>query len=160
MNRDLTVPESRRRLARGDESLHTSVIMDIQDLAVAREAMRTFRDGMASGAWKPFIAMLAPGFTMRVPVGELRGRVATREEAIHHFAALRLGGVRMRLSEAERTCVGESTVTFEVSVEGMLYGAPYINRLVFSLDIEDGKVTALREYFGELNRRMLAELPE
>jgi hypothetical protein len=133
--------------------------MDAEDLRIAHEALRTFREGMATGAWKPFIALLAPSFTMRVPVGELRGRDATRDEAIHHFGALRLGRVRLNLSDPGRTCVGDRTVTFELDVAGTLYGAPYANRLVLSFDVEAAQLTSMREYFGEINRHMLEELP-
>jgi hypothetical protein len=133
--------------------------MNAEDLTIAHEALRTFREGMATGSWKPFIGLLAPSFTMQVPVGELRGRDATREDAIHHFAALRLGRVRLNLSEPSRTCVGDGTVTFELDVAGTLYGAPYANRLVLSFDVAGAQVTAMREYFGEISRPMLEALP-
>jgi ketosteroid isomerase-like protein len=131
--------------------------MEPEILTTARDALGRFRAGWATGAWKPFIELLAPGFTMRVPIGELRGRVASRDEAVQHFHLLRLAGVRLVVGEPTRTALGDSTVTFELEVSGSLYQRPYRNRLALSLDVEGGKITSLREYFGDLDPDILRE---
>ena len=131
--------------------------MDQSDIEAAHEALRHFRAGWATGAWKPFIEMLAPEFIQRVPIGELRGRDAGRDETVHHFGVLRLSGVRLQLGEPTRTAAGGGTVFFEVEVHGQMYGRPYDNRLALSFDVAGGKLTAMREYFGELDLEILRE---
>ena len=125
-------------------------------LQTAALAMRHYRAGWATGGWKPFIELLAPSFEQRVPIGELRGRVSKRDEAVHHLQALRLSGLRLELGEPFRVCAGDRTATFELEVSGSLYDLPYHNRIVISLDVEGGLVTAMREYFGELDPEILA----
>jgi ketosteroid isomerase-like protein len=129
-------------------------------VTVALDAMERFRSGWASGSWKPFIELLSSDFEMRVPVGELRGRVVGREEAATHFQKLRLMRVRLTVGEPTRTTVGDGTVMFEVQVNGTLYGLPYRNNLAFAFDVRDGKVCGLREYFGDLDRDILAKALE
>jgi ketosteroid isomerase-like protein len=131
--------------------------MEAEILAIAREGLERFRAGWSAGRWKPFIELLSADFTMRVPIGELRGRVATRAEAAHHFQLLRLAGIRLAIGEPTRTAVGGGTVVYELEVSGSLYQRPYRNRLVLSLDVAGGRITALREYFGELDPEILRE---
>jgi ketosteroid isomerase-like protein len=126
-------------------------------LTVARDAMDRFRSGWANGSWKPFIEMLSSDFQMRVPVGQLRGRVVGREEAAVHFQKLRLMRVRLTIEAPTRTTVGDGTVMFEVAVSGTLYGLPYRNHLAFAFDVRDGELCGLREYFGDLDRDILSK---
>lgn len=129
----------------------------MDDLEIAKDALAKFRHGWESGEWKPFVDLLAPGFTQRVPIGELRGREVGYDETKRHFRALRLMGLRLALGEPTRTTSGAGTVVFEVPVSGQLYGKPYQNRLVLSFDVADGKLTAMREYFGDLDPEILRE---
>jgi ketosteroid isomerase-like protein len=124
---------------------------------LAREAMDRFRQGMATGSWKPFIELLAPDFTMRVPVGELRGHNAGREEAVQHFSKLRLMRVRLSLGEPTTETTDGRTTIFELEVTGTLYGRPYRNHLAFAFDVEGGKVRAMREYFGDLDSEIVSK---
>lgn len=130
------------------------------EVAVARAALDRFRVGWATGSRRPFLELLAEGFCMRVPIGALRGRTVGREEAAHHFQALRLARVRLALGEPTTVAVGERSVLFELEVSGTLYDLPYRNRLAFAFDVEGERVTGLREYFGELDRSLLARALE
>jgi ketosteroid isomerase-like protein len=129
----------------------------MENRPLARDAMEKFRHGMATGSWKPFIELLAPDFTMRVPVGELRGQDASREEAIQHFSKLRLMGVRLSLGEPTTATTDGRTTVFELEVTGTLYGRPYKNHLAFAFDVEGGKVRAMREYFGDLDTEIVSK---
>ena len=119
-------------------------------------ALQRYRAGWSTGSWAPFVELLSPGFTLCAPIGDLRGRAATRAEVVSHFKAMRLLGVRLQLGEPLRVASSDRNVTFELEVTGALYGLPYRNTIAISLDVEAGLVTALREYFGELDREILA----
>jgi ketosteroid isomerase-like protein len=116
-----------------------------------------FRQGWATGAWRPFLDLLAPSFVQRVPIGPLRGKDVGLDEARKHFRSLTLLGARLHFGEPSRVSVSASGAVFELEVSGELYGLPYRNHLALSLDVEDGRITAMREYFGDLDPGILAK---
>ena len=124
-------------------------------LSVAQLALEGFRAGWATGSWSAFLALLAEDYTQRVPLGEVRGRELSKREAVRHYRAMTLLGVRLQLGEPFRTAASDTGATFELEVSGELYGLPYRNRLALSFDVAAGRITALREYFGELDKDLL-----
>jgi ketosteroid isomerase-like protein len=126
-------------------------------LRVCLIGLQRFRDGWATGQWRPFLELLAPSFVQRVPIGPLRGRDVGLEEARRHFRSLTLLGARLQLAEPFRVAASEAGATFELEVSGELYGLPYQNRLALSFDVAEGRITRLREYFGDLDPAILAK---
>jgi ketosteroid isomerase-like protein len=126
-------------------------------LRIGRIGLQRFREGWATGAWRPFLELLAPSFVQRAPIGPLRGKDVGLDEARRHFRSLTLLGARLQLGEPFRVAASESGATFELEVTGELYGLPYRNRLALSFDVADGRITGLREYFGDLDPAILAK---
>jgi ketosteroid isomerase-like protein len=126
-------------------------------LRICLIGLQRFREGWATGQWRPFLELLAPSFLQRVPIGPLRGREVGLEEARKHFRSLTLLGARLQLGEPFRVAASGSGATFELEVTGELYGLPYRNRLALSFDVADGRITGLREYFGDLDPAILAK---
>lgn len=124
-------------------------------LRICSIGLQRFREGWATGAWRPFLDLLAPCFVQRVPIGPLRGREVGLDEARKHFRSLTLLGARLTLGEPSRVAVSESGAVFELEVKGELYGLPYRNHLALSLDVRGGRITAMREYFGDLDPAVL-----
>jgi hypothetical protein len=56
--------------------------------------------------------------------------------------------------------VGGSTVMFELQVTGTLYDLPYKNHLAFAFEVEGDRIRSLREYFGDLDRDIIAKALE
>jgi ketosteroid isomerase-like protein len=128
-----------------------------EPLRTCLEGLQRFREGWATGAWRPFLDLLAPSFVQRVPIGPLRGKDAGLEEARRHFRSLTMLGARLHLGEPSRVSVSERGAVFELEVTGELYGLPYRNHLALSLDVADGRITGMREYFGDLDPDILAK---
>lgn len=120
-----------------------------QPAAVARQAFEHLKEGLATGRWDPFFAMLADDFTFWFPSGKYlglhRGK-ATAMEFFRYVSASFPGGIRV--VEVLRETGSGQTFVFEFRDEGMLRGEPYKNRVALSLDVCGDKICGYREYFG------------
>ena len=117
-------------------------------LAVAHTAFEHFSDGLKSGRWEPFLAMLTDDFSFFFPVGQFKGAHQGKDEAREFFAYVHSvfpGGLTVLL---DRVMSNATTVVFEFRDEGEMRGAPYRNRVAVSFDVRDNQIAGYREYFG------------
>ena len=56
-----------------------------------------------------------------------------------------------RVGEPFRTTASGGTVVFEIEDGGTLMGKEFTNRVVFSMDVRDGRVSSFREYVGDVD---------
>ena len=117
-------------------------------LVVAHTAFGHFSHGLATGAWEPFLSMLADDFTFYFPVGQYHGAHTGMAKAREFFAYVHSvfpGGLAVTL---DRVMSNETTVVFEFRDEGEMRGAPYRNRVAVSFDVRGEQIAGYREYFG------------
>jgi ketosteroid isomerase-like protein len=121
--------------------------------AVASKAFEQFRQGLATGNWEPFLALLTEDFTFFFPTGKWQGLHRGKAEAREFFtyvASIFPEGIRV--VSVERVSVHETGAVFEFKDEGSLVLAgetrDYKNRVAVSFDVRGDKVAGYREYFG------------
>ena len=119
----------------------------IRDLAA--KAFGHFRDGLATGEWEPWLAMLADDFTFFFPTGKYQGLHHGRAKAAEFFAYVRSvypEGLQVTL---DHTTVEGTRAIFEFRSEGTLVlpteRRAYKNRVAVALEFRDGQVVAYRE---------------
>lgn len=121
---------------------------ELSTLEVAQQAFDSFTEGLHSGNWQPFLAMVADDITFWFPMGPYGGRnqgKARLAEFLAYVHACFPAGLTLTL---DRVTSNETTVVFEFRDEGQLRGEPYKNRVAVSFDVKDGLVCGYREYFG------------
>ncbi len=120
-----------------------------QTMQVAQKAFEHFKQGLATGKWQAFFAMLADDFTFTFPQGKYQGShqgKAIAEEFFTYVSQTFPAGIHV--VEVLRVTGNDKTVIFEFRDEGMLRGQPYKNRVAVSFDVCGEKICAYREYFG------------
>ena len=132
------------------KSLKTMSPTESEILTTAHNAFEKFSQGLATGEWQPFLAMLTDDFSFWFPVGKYQGLNVGKAKAEEFFQSVSTvfpGGLELTL---ERCTNSETTVVFEVRSQGNMLGHPYINQAAISFDIRGNQVCAYREYLGVL----------
>lgn len=117
-------------------------------LTIAREAFKHFSQGLATGEWEPFLAMLTDDFSFWFPVGEFHGLNQGKERARQFFQYASEAYSEGLTVTLDRVTSNENTVVFEFRDEGPMWGQPYKNRVAVSFDVREDKICFYREYFG------------
>jgi len=116
---------------------------------IARQGFEHFRQGLATGEWDAFLAMLSDDFTFRFPVGDWRGVHTGKDKAREFFQYVRkVYPDGLTVTNVQSVGISEHTVLFEFQDEGMLRGEPYNGHVVIAFDSDGEKITHYREYFG------------
>jgi ketosteroid isomerase-like protein len=116
------------------------------DLGTAREAMRRWTAGAATGDWSALLAMFDPDVTFHVPVTGFEG-IQHGVEAARRFFDHVADIIRAAL-HVDATFANGAQVGFEVAVRGTLHGEPFQQRLCIVFDVHDGAVRGFREYLA------------
>lgn len=124
--------------------------------ALAERAFGHFRDGLATGQWEPWLAMLHEDFSFFFPTGKYHGLHVGKAKAREFFAYVRSvypDGLKVTL---DATTIEGSRAIFEFRSEGTLVlpteRRAYKNRVAVAMEFRDGLVVAYREYFGSDGR--------
>jgi len=118
---------------------------------VALRAWAALAMGHRSGDFSDYVAMLSDDYSFSIPVGPFRGNNIGKERAQVFFDAVAAAKPNLTYREPLRICASEKTVVLEFDDDGDLGGVPYQNRIAASFDIEDGLISAYREYFGDVD---------
>ena len=117
--------------------------------AVADKAFDGLKQGLATGKWEAFFALLADDFTFWFPTGKYLGQHQGKAQAVEFFQYVSSafpGGIHV--VEVIRQSGSGNTFVYEFRDEGLLRGEPYKNRVAISLDVCGTKICGYREYFG------------
>jgi hypothetical protein len=113
---------------------------------IADAAMRHWTAGAATGDWTALVALLDPAVTFHVPVSGFTGTQHGVESATRFFAGL-TAMLRAQLTVTGRL-TGDGRTAFEVTVDGMLAGRPFEQRLCLVFVTGGGLVREFREYLA------------
>jgi ketosteroid isomerase-like protein len=122
---------------------------DTSAKAVADRAFDGLTQGLATGNWDSWFAMLSDDFTFWFPTGKYLGQHKGKAEAMEFYKYVSTafpGG--LKVTEVVRRSGGATTFVYEFRDEGTLRGEPYKNRVAISLDVCGSKICGYREYFG------------
>ncbi|MBX7219294.1 MAG: nuclear transport factor 2 family protein [Blastocatellia bacterium] len=121
-----------------------------QPREVAQQAFDHFKQGLATGTWNSFFAMLTDDFTFWFPIGKYQGLNIGKERAIEFFTYVSQTVYPKGLfAQLDRVTGSGSTVIFEFRDEGLLFGTePYQNRVAVAFEVRGEQICAYREYFG------------
>lgn len=125
--------------------------MSAELVSIARRAWEALAEGHRSGDFTRYVAMLSADYSFSIPVGPFRGMHRGLERAQAFFDAVAAANPHLTYREPLRICAAHNTVVIEFDDDGDFGGVTYRNRIVASFDIEDGLVTAYREYFGDVD---------
>ncbi|MCX6550670.1 MAG: nuclear transport factor 2 family protein [Acidobacteria bacterium] len=116
---------------------------------VADKAFEGLTQGLATGKWDGFFALLADDFTFWFPTGKYLGQHQGKAQAIEFFSYVSSAFPQgLRVTEVMRRSGSGQTFVYEFRDEGSLRGEPYKNRVAISLDVCGDKICGYREYFG------------
>ena len=117
--------------------------------AVAEEAFADFTSGLATGEWTPFLDRLSDDFTFHFPMGRYQGLNKGRDSAAEFFAFVsQVYSDGLFVDEVHGVTAEGTTVVFEFSDHGLMFGKPYANKVAISLDVCGERICGYREYFG------------
>lgn len=118
-------------------------------IAIAQTAFDFFSQGLASGEWQDFLAMLTEDFSFSFPVAPFQGKNVGKEKAAQFFNYVSqqvfTDGLFLTV---DRITSNETTVVFEVRSQGLMFGKPYQNQAAISFDIRGDLICGYREYLS------------
>lgn len=117
-------------------------------LKVATQAFQYFQQGLETGAWDSFLAMVTDDFSFWFPMGPYQGLNIGKARAADFFQSVREAFSNGLFLTLDRVTSNETTVVFEFRDEGEMWGTPYKNRVAVSFDVRGNQICAYREYFG------------
>ncbi len=121
---------------------------------IAQQAFDYLAQGWATGDFQPYIDMLSDQVRFWVPVGKQRSTSFGYESKEQMSARLwrhKETGDRLILSPPDHVTSNDTTVTFEFESQGTIANQPFKGRNAISFDIKDGKISGVREYFGDID---------
>ncbi|WP_242041841.1 nuclear transport factor 2 family protein [Alkalinema sp. FACHB-956] len=123
-------------------------------IAVAEMAFQQFSQGLATGEWQGFLAMLTEDFTFWFPIGAFQGENVGKARAAEFFQLVSQvfsPGLTLTIERMTyRTTPDGATVVFEVRSTGSMLGHPYSNQAAISFDVRGQQICGYREYLGVL----------
>jgi ketosteroid isomerase-like protein len=121
---------------------------------IADQAFECLQNIWQGEGHEPLLGLLAEEATYTMPAGQYRGEVTGKAQLAEMYQALRPYYVQSPLytERVLRVLADEQTVVYEFTNHAVFPGnVPYHNQITFSFDIKDGKVTAYREYIGDIS---------
>ena len=119
---------------------------------VAETAFHAFAQGLATGAWEPFLALLRDDFQFWFPAGPFKGWHQGRDTARAFLTQVSLKFPEGLHLDCQQVTSNATTVVFEVRSHGTVQGQPYENQAAISFDIQGDQVSTYREYLGVIFR--------
>ncbi|MBD2203964.1 nuclear transport factor 2 family protein [Calothrix sp. FACHB-1219] len=120
----------------------------------AQQAFDYLAKGWATGNFQPFIDMLADEVMFWLPVGQQRDTpfgYENKQQLIARFQARTERGDRLIFSQPKNIISNDTSVIVEFETQGTIRNQPFTGNNVISFDIQDDKITGIREYFGEID---------
>lgn len=130
--------------------VHERTLAPVAVLALAQQVFAAQQQGIRTGDWSDFLALLSDDIEFRapsphVPEAGLHGKAAVA--ALLHKFATELA-VRGELIQQEPIVTNATTVAFEFLAQGQMAGETVAYAMVVFYEIHHGKVKRLREYIG------------
>ncbi len=123
-------------------------------LDIAATAFGLLKTIWQGGEYQPLLDMLTDDTVYSMPAGNFRGEVKGKEKLAEMYKAIRpyYVGSPLKVENILNITSNESTVVYEFTNSGIFPGdVAYDNKLAFSFTIKDGKVSAYREYVGDIS---------
>jgi ketosteroid isomerase-like protein len=123
---------------------------------VVLAAWRDNAAGHGGDDFAPWLAALADDVRISMPLGPFRGETVGKEGAARIYGAIAAAEPRLVYEEPLRVTENGNSVVIEFDDHGTISGMPYRNRIAASFDVRDGKISAYREYFGDIDPAVVA----
>jgi ketosteroid isomerase-like protein len=123
---------------------------------VALQAWAHNAQGHRGEGFDQWYASLSENVSITMPLGSFRGENRGIAAAKKIYEAIAAASPKLVYEKPLRISESENTVVVEFDDHGTIAGYPYRNRIAASFDIKDGKVTAYREYFGDIDPAVVA----
>ncbi|QSJ15958.1 nuclear transport factor 2 family protein [Nostoc sp. UHCC 0702] len=123
-------------------------------IKTAQQAFDHLAKGWATGDYQPYIDMLSDHVSFWLPVGKQRSQPFAyegKQQIIARLQARTEKGDRLTFSSPDRVTSNNTTVTFEFESQGTIASLPFKGRNAISFDVKGGKISAVREYFGDID---------
>lgn len=120
----------------------------------AQQAFDYLAQGWATGNFQPFIDMLADEVMFWLPIGQQRNTPFGYEDKQQLIARLQVRterGDRLIFSPPKNILSNDTSVIVEFETQGTIRNQAFTGNNVISFDIQDDKITGIREYFGEID---------
>lgn len=135
--------------------------MDISDDPITRTAMTAWHklaNAHRDGDFGPYLAMLTDDYTFSMPIGRFRGEHRGRAEAEACYEEIAASKPDITFQPPSRVTRQGNTVVVEFEDEGTVGGKPYRNRIASSFDVRGDRICGYREYFGDIDPEMVAQM--
>lgn len=123
---------------------------------VAMSAWRANAAGHRGEGFDAWLEHLADDVVVTMPTGPFRGDNEGIEAARAICRGIAAASPRLVYDAPLRVSSAGSTVVIEFDDHGTIAQQPYRNRIAASFDVRDGKVAAYREYFGDIDPRIVS----
>lgn len=122
---------------------------------MALQAWRANAAGHAGQGFELWLSLLADDVSVSLPTGPFRGTTIGKPDVTKIYAAIEAAQPNLVYEAPLRVTAAGNSVVIEFADYGTISGIPYRNRIAASFDIEDGKVRAYREYFGDVDPEII-----
>jgi ketosteroid isomerase-like protein len=112
--------------------------------------------GHNGASFEPWFDHLAENVSITMPLGQFRGENIGKDTARQIYTAIAGASPRLVYEQPLRISENGNTVVLEFDDHGTIAGFPYKNRIAASFDVQDGKIAAYREYFGDIDPAVVA----
>jgi ketosteroid isomerase-like protein len=127
----------------------------------ARHALSLLAAIHRGGSVEAYLDLLTEDFVFYMPVGPFKGRNVGRERASECYRQIVASRPDITYDEPYRITASGDTVVFEFEDGGTLFGGyPYHNRIAASFDVRGSKISAYREYFGEIDTQLMVSMAQ
>ncbi|WGV23633.1 nuclear transport factor 2 family protein [Halotia branconii] len=121
---------------------------------IAQQAFDHLAQGWSTGEFQPYIDMLSDQVKFWIPVGKQRNTsfgYESKEQIIARLWRRKEKGDRLTFSPPDRVTSNDKTVTFEFESQGTIANQPFKGRNAISFNVKNGKISDVREYFGDID---------
>lgn len=124
--------------------------------AAALSAWRANAAGHRGEGFEAWLGHLEEAVSISMPLGAFRGENRGLARARQIYEAIAAARPELTYEAPFRVSQGGETVVIEFEDHGQINGRAYRNRIAASFDMVDGKVAAYREYFGDIDPKIVA----
>jgi ketosteroid isomerase-like protein len=122
---------------------------------IALEALRHNARGHRGEGFDDWYRMLDDRVSITMPIGAFRGENIGIERARNIYEAIAMASPRLTY-EIRRVVERGDTIVVEFDSHGSIAGMAYSNRIAGSFDVQNGRIAAYREYFGDIDQKIVA----
>lgn len=126
---------------------------------IVLEALRHSERGHRGEGFEDWYRMLDERVAITLPIGSFRGMNIGIERAREIYEDIAAASPRLTY-EIRRVAELGDTVVVEFDSHGTIAGMTYSNRIAGSFDVHDDRILAYREYFGDIDPKIVAMMAE